>query len=167
MTQLAARCLWWIATGCGVAAIAGCASWEGGSLELGRASVSASAEAAYHPDRRDYATFREAHPGLLEPNYLPFMVHRFRRNAAVGDALVFCRWSESQMPILVHLETPDIPASLQDEFRPRDPELYREAGSAARRGGGRASRGGARRHIGEMGTRRQRVEGEERVRVLQ
>jgi predicted Zn-dependent protease len=74
--------------------------------------------ALYHPDRRDYAAFREAHPGLLEPNYLPFMAHRIPGDAVRGDALVFCRWSPEQMPIRVFIDAEPIPSDLQDEFRP-------------------------------------------------
>jgi hypothetical protein len=88
-------------------------------------------EAIYHPDRRDYASFREAYSGLLEPNYLPFMVHRFSRNTAAGEALVFCRWAEDQMPIPVVIETPHIPEALQDEFNPIDPAEYVEAADDA------------------------------------
>ena len=39
----------------------------------------------YRPDRRDYAAFRAAHPDLLEPNYLPFMVHRIPAQGPEGD----------------------------------------------------------------------------------
>ena len=81
----------------------------------------------YRPDRRDYASFRAAYADLLEPNYLPFMVHRFERGSPQGDALVFCRWDEGEMPIPVFVEPPAIAAELQDEFDPLEPETYVEA----------------------------------------
>jgi hypothetical protein len=83
---------------------------------------------AYHPDRRDYSSFRLAFPGLLEPNYLPFMVHRFARDTAQGDALIFCRWSEDQMPISVYLNEPVFDESVLDEFIPVRPHAYVQAG---------------------------------------
>ncbi|MFP8873619.1 MAG: matrixin family metalloprotease [Myxococcota bacterium] len=82
----------------------------------GAASESASARPPYEPDRRDYVTFREAHANLLEPNYLPFMVHRLLGQRLTGDNLVFCRWADGEMPLAVFIEHPEIPDSLQDEF---------------------------------------------------
>lgn len=78
---------------------------------------------AYHPDRRDYATFRAAWPDLLEPNYLPFMAHRVHLGSG-SDALVFCRWDDDAMPLAVQIEAPRIPDDLQNEFAPRDPASY-------------------------------------------
>jgi hypothetical protein len=79
----------------------------------------------YEPDRRDYASFREAYPDeLIEPNYLPFMVHRFARGTAAGDAAIFCRWSAEQMPIRVYIPPPTISPELEDEFLPVNPEAY-------------------------------------------
>jgi hypothetical protein len=79
----------------------------------------------YRPTGRDYAAFASAWPDLLEPNYLPFMVHR----ASVGDGelLFFCRWPDDAMPLAVHVGDPVIPAALQDEFHPREPARYAEA----------------------------------------
>jgi hypothetical protein len=82
---------------------------------------------AYQPDRRDYATFRAAWPELHEPNYLPFMAHQLSLGAGHGDALVFCRWDDSAMPLPVYVATPVIPDTLQNEFAPRDPALYVKA----------------------------------------
>lgn len=91
----------------------------------GCAGVGGSAsDAPYVPDRRDYAAFRAAFPGVLEPNYLPFMVHRVPGRRGRGDLLIFCRWDDAQMPLPVHVETPRIPEELQDEFLPRDPADY-------------------------------------------
>jgi hypothetical protein len=85
----------------------------------------------YRPNRRDYATFRAAHPEILEPNYLPFMVHRTPGEGGHGDALVFCRWSQADMPLSVYVEPPDIPEELQNEFSPIDPAAYVVAVEAA------------------------------------
>lgn len=81
----------------------------------------------YWPDRRDYAAFQSAYPDLLEPNYLPFMVHRLPGNSVTGDDLVFCRWPAERMPLRVYIRPPIIPESLQDEFRPVLPGRFVEA----------------------------------------
>ncbi len=85
----------------------------------------------YQPDRRDYATFREAHMNLLEPNYLPFMVHRFSGSRLTGDDLAFCRWADEDMPLAVYIDQPEIPESLQDEFYRVGPAGYVDAVKAA------------------------------------
>ena len=85
----------------------------------------------YRPDRGDYAAFQAAHPEILEPNYLPFMVHRIPGEEGHGDALVFCRWSQDDMPLSVYIGSPDIPEEVQDEFYPKDPAAYVEAVAAA------------------------------------
>jgi len=102
-----------------VAAFAGCATDRG------------AAPPPYQPDRRDYAGFQAAFPDLLEPNYLPFMVHRVPGDGPDGDAMVFCRWSASDMPLPVYIGTPKIPAKLQDEFAPKRPDVYTAAVEAA------------------------------------
>ena len=43
---------------------------------------------AHVPSRLEYLAFREAHAGLHEPNYLPFMLHRFPRDDIDGAPLV-------------------------------------------------------------------------------
>ncbi|HVH18421.1 MAG TPA: matrixin family metalloprotease [Myxococcota bacterium] len=78
----------------------------------------------YVPGRHDYIAFRAAWPDLHEPNYLPFMSHRVPRGGGLPDALVFCRWDDSEMPLPVHVATPVIPASLEDEFELIDPAAY-------------------------------------------
>ncbi len=62
----------------------------------------------FEPSRQDWAAFRSSHPGLPEPNYLPFLLHRLRTVDPRGDALVFCRWDASQMPIAVAIDPPSI-----------------------------------------------------------
>ena len=74
-------CLAWL-----VVSVIGCASKGQGTLAPGEGRAS---ERAYEPDRREYLAFREGWPDLIEPNYLPFMVHRFEGDAARGDVLVF------------------------------------------------------------------------------
>jgi hypothetical protein len=86
---------------------------------------------SYEPGRRDYEAFRASHPGLLEPNYLPFMVHRYRSRSGEDDILVFCRWPREAMPLLVYIHPPKIPESLQDEFHRREPAEYVQAVEAA------------------------------------
>jgi hypothetical protein len=84
-------------------------------------------QAPYQPNRRDYGAFAAAWPDLLEPNYLPFMVHRAPGDDARGDVLFFCRWADSAMPLTVHVTPASIPEELQDEFSPRDPARYAAA----------------------------------------
>lgn len=93
----------------------------------GLAPAPAAKSPAFRPTRRDYAAFRAGFPGLPEPNYLPFVVHRVPAWDARGDALVFCRWTASQMPIRVSIEPPEIPASLQDELRPVSSQVFVDA----------------------------------------
>jgi predicted Zn-dependent protease len=85
----------------------------------------------YTPDPRDYLAFRGPETDLLEPNYLPFMVYRFREPGGEADVLAFCRWPRDAMPLPVYIAPPSIPAALQDEFSPRDPAAYVEAVEAA------------------------------------
>ncbi|MFQ5418451.1 MAG: matrixin family metalloprotease [Myxococcota bacterium] len=85
----------------------------------------------YRPDRLSYAAFQAAHPELLEPNYLPFMVHRIPRDDPRGAAMVFCRWDEQGMPLSIYVATPVIPEELEDEFEPADPASYVAAVVAA------------------------------------
>ncbi len=92
------------------------------------------APARYQPDRRDYGAFRAGHPEILDPNYLPFMVHRKPSRDRVGDLLVFCRWEESDMPLRVYVEPPRIPEPMQKEFGPRrEPSQYVAAVESALR----------------------------------
>jgi len=81
----------------------------------------------YRPDRRDYASFRQAHSEILEPNYLPYMLHRLPGDEVRGDDLVFCRWPDDKMPLAVMIEPPTIPDSLQNEFDPHQPSEYIDA----------------------------------------
>ena len=64
----------------------------------------------YRPDRRDYMAFRRAWPDVLEPNYLPFMVHRRAGDPVKGDLLLFCRWPDDAMPLQVYIDVPPIPS---------------------------------------------------------
>lgn len=90
-----------------------------------------AAAPGFRPTRHDYAAFRAGFPDIPEPNYLPFVVQRVPARDVRGDALVFCRWSASQMPIRVSVEPPAIPATLQDEFHPVAPEAFVAAVDAA------------------------------------
>lgn len=90
----------------------------------GQPQGSPSAPLAAMPERSAYLAFRSAHPGLPEPNYLPFMLHRFSGLDAGGDVLAFCRWSEEQLPLKVSIEEPQIPKALENEFAPKPAGLY-------------------------------------------
>jgi predicted Zn-dependent protease len=87
--------------------------------------------APYRPSWRDYAAFAAAWPDLLEPNYLPFMLHRAAGDDGRGDLLFFCRWDAADMPLRVHVGPVAIPDALQDEFSPREPAQYDRAVKAA------------------------------------
>ncbi len=108
-------------------AVATAGGWACGGASPLATSDSATSTADYQPDRRDYMAFRAAWPDVLEPNYLPFMVHRKPSDAASGDLLLFCRWPEESMPIPVFVEEPAIPEALQNEFAPVAPELLTAA----------------------------------------
>ncbi len=79
----------------------------------------------WSPTRWDYGAFREAHSQVRDPNYLPFMAHRFRRDGE--DLLLLCRWDDDAFPLAVHVEPPTIAKELEDEFDPKPPEAYVEA----------------------------------------
>jgi hypothetical protein len=79
----------------------------------------------YVPERRDYLDFRaRAGVELLEPNYLPFMVHRIPAESGDGDDLIVCHWPVERMPLSVFVTPPEIPEELQNEFDPRESESY-------------------------------------------
>lgn len=104
------------------------------------------------PSRYDYAAFREAHPGLLEPNYLPFMATPVRVEAplaraarrlraafgadapAPAETLVLCRWDDDAFPLEVFVEPPRIPDELADAHPGRRAEHYVAAVDRALRG---------------------------------
>ncbi|MDX1648979.1 MAG: matrixin family metalloprotease, partial [Myxococcota bacterium] len=110
------------------------------------AGAASRADSSYRPTREDYFAFRDAHPGVLEPNYLPFMLYRVPDRAVPawerwlgpvarwlgrtppGEVLVVCRWADEDLPLRVHVVPPEIGARLQeDEFEPRRPEEYLRA----------------------------------------
>ncbi len=95
------------------------------------AAVPKPSPTPFRPTRFDYARFASDRAGLQEPNYLPFMGHRFALED--GDAIVFCRWDESRFPLAVFVDVPEIDASLQNEFHPVEPERYVEAVQGALR----------------------------------
>jgi len=94
--------------------------------------------AAYRPNRSDYRSFQRAHPELLEPNYLPFMVYRvavpLSRGARLWRALrhagprpvrlIFCHWAPGDMPLRVYIEPPVFGPKWEDSLRPVKPEPY-------------------------------------------
>jgi predicted Zn-dependent protease len=76
------------------------------------------------PDRREYEPFAAQHPGLREPNYLPFVVHRLRIEGEPEDVLVTCRWSDDRFPLKVAIEEPTLARDLVDEPHPTSPAVY-------------------------------------------
>ncbi|UCE87093.1 MAG: matrixin family metalloprotease [Deltaproteobacteria bacterium] len=90
---------------------------------------SATGAPPYEPTRADYAAFRARHPRLIEPNYLPFMLHRVQLGGR--ELLVVCRWADDRSPLPVHIESPRIPASLQDEVHPQTADAYAQAARRA------------------------------------
>ncbi len=128
---------------------AGWALW--GALALGGCShpPPTPPPPAYRHNLADYVAFRDAHPVVVDPNYLPFMVHRvevdpaapgWRRTLAhwVGwrgtaprrERLVFCRWDDRDLPLRVYLEQPVLAPELDPERDGRrrfEPERYVEA----------------------------------------
>ena len=86
----------------------------------------------HKPTYREYFAFKQGWTDeLLEPNYLPFMLHRYDAGDAAGDWLYLCRWPDSEMPLPVHVADVEIPDALQDEFTRRDPAAYTAAVRAA------------------------------------
>jgi len=95
----------------------------------------------YIHNRDDYFAFRAAHPELLEPNYLPFMVYDVparppglvaRLGAWLGLAapaerrLVFCHWQPEDMPLAVWIEPPRGLEAVDEDPHPPAPERYVE-----------------------------------------
>lgn len=111
--------------------LAAFAPWPFACADAPGPRVASIAWGDYRPDRRDYAAFREGYPEILEPNYLPFMVHRKPGDPASGDLLLFCRWPDEAMPLPVFIETAEIPESIQNEFDPVDPARFADAARRA------------------------------------
>jgi hypothetical protein len=90
----------------------------------------------YEHNRDDYLAFREGRDGLLEPNYLPFMVYDVpvRSVSPLGALairlglaepperrLVFCHWAPEDLPLAVWIEPPTgLDAIEEDTPVPRD-----------------------------------------------
>ena len=106
-------------------------------------ALSCAAEAGDPPEyvhnRDDYLAFRAVHAGLLEPNYLPFMVYevptrperigaRFGRWLGLLPApeqrLVFCHWEPEDMPLAVWIEPPLGLDSFEEKPSPPDASRY-------------------------------------------
>lgn len=88
------------------------------------------------PSRRDYAAFRAGAFGssveeLAEPNYLPFMAHRFEVPGESEDLILFCRWPDEKLPISVYVEAPEIAEELQDHGEFHQPSSYLAAAEHA------------------------------------
>ncbi len=79
--------------------------------------------ATYRHNLPDYAIFRDTHPGVQDPNYLPFMAHRVGLGGG-RERLVLCHWEPEDFPLPVRIVAPRIPQELLDEFRPREAGEY-------------------------------------------
>ncbi len=79
------------------------------------------------PDRREYQAFRAANPGLREPNYLPFIVHRLRIEGQGENVLATCRWPDERFPLAVAIDAPAFAGELAEEERPTPPAVYVQA----------------------------------------
>ncbi len=102
--------------------------------------VETETTAPYRHNLRDYVSFRDRHPTVEDPNYLPFMTHRvevpaaeprgwwgrFQAQEPAGERLVLCRWDDSEFPLRVHLVPPVIDPDAH-EFQPREPREYTAA----------------------------------------
>ena len=114
-------------------------------LALGCAG-GADGPAPYQHNRDDYFAFRDAHPGLHEPNYLPFMVYevparpesvwsRFAQRLGLAPAgerrLVLCHWRPEDMPLAVWIEPPRRLDAFDEDPSPPAAERYVDAARQA------------------------------------
>ncbi|MEN8182001.1 MAG: matrixin family metalloprotease [Myxococcota bacterium] len=99
-------------------------------LAAGAACASRDRQATrYLHNRTDYERFRQRHPELVEPNYLPFMAWYAR--IAGEETLFFCRWPREAFPLAVKVGDLEIGEALQDEFHPTPPEAFVAAAARA------------------------------------
>ncbi len=88
--------------------------------------------APFLPSRGDYAAFRAGSDvEIADPNYLPFMTHRFEEAGNAEDWIVFCRWPDSRLPLSIYVEAPEIADELQDDGEFHQPEAYLRAAERA------------------------------------
>ena len=66
-----------------------------------------------------------------EPNYLPFMTHRFEAEAPEEDWILFCRWPDTRLPLSVFIDPPDIAPELRDSGEFHQPVAYVAAAERA------------------------------------
>jgi hypothetical protein len=93
----------------------------------------------YLHNRDDYFAFRARHAGILEPNYLPFMVYQVPTEApSLGSQLgrwlgilpepeqrlVFCHWEAEDMPLAVWIEPPRGLEAFEEKPSPPDAASY-------------------------------------------
>jgi predicted Zn-dependent protease len=122
------------------------AAWLALAVALSGCAAPAGERPRYLHNRDDYLAFREVWPELLEPNYLPFMVYdvpaeplsalrrlgiRLGLAAAPGRRLVFCHWTQEDMPLAVWIEPPVGLDAIEEEGPVRAPERYVEAAEEA------------------------------------
>jgi predicted Zn-dependent protease len=98
----------------------------------------------YRHNRDDYEAFRIVYPEVLEPNYLPFMLHEVPARPLsaweqvqdevadwlggapvdVPKRLIVCRWAPEDLPLQVFIEPPATTDLGEDEMRPAAPEEF-------------------------------------------
>ncbi len=99
-----------------------------------------SEPAAYVQNRDDYLAFRAGRAGLLEPNYLPFMLYdvpvrpvsapealliRLGLRTPPERRLVFCHWAPEDLPLSVWIDPPTALEAIEE-----DTPVVREAPSS-------------------------------------
>jgi hypothetical protein len=108
-------------------------------LALAACAADPDAKRPYLHNRDDYFAFRAAHPDVLEPNYLPFMVYdvparpegaalRWLRRLGLAKAgerrLVLCHWQAEDMPLSVWIEPPRGLDRFEEDTNPPPAERY-------------------------------------------
>ncbi len=129
---------------CGAAWLAACTATPPAPSEPGEPLRARSRESPpikpsrvpFLPSRRDYASFRAAteergDAPVAEPNYLPFMTHRFEVPGTREDWILFCRWPDSKLPLSIYVEAPEIAPELQDAGEFHQPAAYLAAAERA------------------------------------
>jgi predicted Zn-dependent protease len=113
-------------------------------LGLAAATASLAAGEPYRHNRADYDAFRIVYPEVLEPNYVPFMLHEVPARPLsaweqlqdgvaewlggppvdVPKRLIVCRWAHEDLPLQVFIEPPATTDLGEDEMRPAAPEDF-------------------------------------------
>ncbi len=93
------------------------------ALAVGLVAACDTAQPEYSPSRFDYWSFRARVGNLPEPNYLPWALH-VEPLPDGAQALVACRWPDSEFPLRYFVTQPEMPEPLEDEDNGRGPADY-------------------------------------------